>query len=319
MYNIDTIALNEACNQISDKILSDIGLRQKRDGSIRCRCPIHGGNNPTAFFYNPEIHRWFCFTNQCHVKFGGDFIGLVRGIMNLSFEDAIAYLYETYFPDGELPEVDQLDIYVQRAGSIERVQIDDLGHKSVSHHVTYFVERKISQSTLDKFEAFYGNDVKTLWNRACLPVYDVDGLLVAYTGRDITGNHEIKWLHYPQYSQCKSVIYGLHHTKGFIVDGHLFLVEGPIDLLRMYDSNIKNVGALLGTSVSTEQCRQMIKAGVRQVTLLLDPDEAGKRAADIASAKLSLYFKVNNLTEVLSDDPGELCDEELQKICRIRN
>lgn len=312
----ETIALNTACDQIADRILSDLGLKQRRDGTVRCKCPIHGGNNRTGFYYNPDNHRWYCWTNQCHHQYGGDWIGLVRGIHQCSFIDAVEWLYKSYFPDGEIPYVEVLSHAIHRIRSTERQYLDTTKYKFLAKGSKYFEGRGITPETLAKFEVFECTDPdKSMTGRAIAPIYDVDGKLVAFTGRAFSDDWEPKWLHWPRENDCRTVVYGLHVTKSYIVDGHCFLVEGPLDVWRMYDANIKNVGALLGTSVNNLQCQELINAGVRQVTLMLDPDEAGKKAAEIATHKLSLFFRVNNLTEVLSDDPGELKHDELRELC----
>lgn len=314
MTDIDPVSLNEACGTIADTILNDLGLRIKRDGTVRDRCPIHGGNNPTAFAYHPEYKRWSCYTQNCHQEYGSDFIGLVRGIRQCTFREALEYLYNTYFPDGNVPEVDHLEMNLARAKPKTRKTLNYLEYKDYNHAVQYFLTRGISVSTLHLFEAFQS----AKYQRACLPIYDCEGNLVAFSGRDLTGNALSKWVQWPKDNDCKTVIYGLHITKSYIIDGHIFLVEGPIDVWRMFDAGIRNVGAILGSSVTTEQCKELMKCGVRQVTLMLDPDSAGKKAAHSISAKLGLYFKVNNLTEVLRDDPGELSDAELNTLCKTR-
>lgn len=312
----ETISLNTACNGIAERILSDLGLKSRRDGTIRCKCPVHGGNNPSAFYYNPETYRWYCWTNNCHYEFGGDWIGLVRGINNCSFGDAVKYLYDNYFPDGNIPYVEVLSHTLNRIRSTERKYLDNAKYKFSAKGSPYFERRKVSPETLERFEVFECHDPdKTLYGRAIAPVYDCDGKLVSFTGRALNESWTPKWMHWPKDNDSRTVVYGLHITKSYIVDGHFFLVEGPLDVWGMFDKNIKNVGALLGLSVNNLQCQELVKAGVRQVTLLLDPDPEGIKASVAAANKLSLFFRVNNLTEVLSDDPGEIAYDELMEIC----
>lgn len=55
----------------------DIGYNDE----IRCSCPIHDGDNKTAFSYNVEKGYWACYTNHCHED-SSDIVGLVQKILS---------------------------------------------------------------------------------------------------------------------------------------------------------------------------------------------------------------------------------------------
>ncbi len=72
---------------------------QKSGGELRGTCPLHKGNNPTAFVIYTDPHgqsRWHCHT-KCDV--GGDAIDFVQRWQGLDFMGAVKYLAETLHLD----------------------------------------------------------------------------------------------------------------------------------------------------------------------------------------------------------------------------
>ncbi len=86
-----------------EEFLAYIGIEEKLFGYSRshlkqlcCRCPVHEGDNPKAFHawiredaLDKPPFIWRCFTNNCHQDFGATAIGLVRGVKQCSFREAL--------------------------------------------------------------------------------------------------------------------------------------------------------------------------------------------------------------------------------------
>ena len=58
---------------------------------IRCCCPIHNGDNPTAFVMNTEKGLWSCKTNDCG---DGDIFTLVEKMEDMNFPQAVQKVAE---------------------------------------------------------------------------------------------------------------------------------------------------------------------------------------------------------------------------------
>lgn len=81
----------------TEKILASVDLvdlvrraggdPQKSYGSYRCACPLHGGDNDSAFAIFDN--RWQCFSNDCG---GGDAIAFVMKWQNCDFKRACEFL-----------------------------------------------------------------------------------------------------------------------------------------------------------------------------------------------------------------------------------
>ena len=74
------------CDKIDDLFeYFEIDAR-KTSKMFICHCPIHGGDNPSAFNMYPygEEYRgnWKCRTHKCDEVFMGSVIGFIRGILS---------------------------------------------------------------------------------------------------------------------------------------------------------------------------------------------------------------------------------------------
>ena len=72
------------------ELARQIGAQLKKSGKAwHSACPLHGGDNPTAFVIWPETQTWKCFT-RCNQ--GGDVIDLVRRWKGFEFIEAVRWL-----------------------------------------------------------------------------------------------------------------------------------------------------------------------------------------------------------------------------------
>jgi phage/plasmid primase-like uncharacterized protein len=73
-------------------IISSLGIPIARQQGNQARgpCPIHGGDNKSAFAVDLDTGRWRCFSHECHVGHS-DIIGLVQLSRRCSFIEAIKF------------------------------------------------------------------------------------------------------------------------------------------------------------------------------------------------------------------------------------
>ena len=98
---IDVDAILKRTNLVS--LVEQAGGRLHRaGGDLRGACPLHGGDNPTAFSVYSEggVQKWKCFTRDCG---GGDAIGFVMKWRGLDFRQACAYLSGGAIPETPAP------------------------------------------------------------------------------------------------------------------------------------------------------------------------------------------------------------------------
>lgn len=124
-------------------------------------------------------------------------------------------------------------------------------------------------------------------NRILFPIRNVEGKIISFGGREITGEGP-KYINLAETEiyQKSRTLYGLWEGKEAIrSQKSAILVEGYIDLLRCFQSGIQNVVATCGTALTHEQAR-LIKRFVSRVVIVYDGDSAGLAAAVRATSVL---------------------------------
>ncbi|HGY55438.1 MAG TPA: DNA primase [Caldithrix abyssi] len=131
-------------------------------------------------------------------------------------------------------------------------------------------------------------------HRVIFPFFNVQGKIVGFGGRKLREEQQPKYLNSPEspiYYKGKT-LYGLHKAIPAIRNkNYVLLVEGYFDLLRLYESGIRNVVASSGTALSDDQAKLM-RRYTSAVYIAFDGDEAGIKAA-LRSAQIVEKFDLD--------------------------
>jgi DNA primase len=144
--------------------------------------------------------------------------------------------------------------------------------------------------------------------RIIFPVYNERGKVSALAGRVIDDSLP-KYINSPEtevYSKSNT-LYGLNFSKqGIREAGYAVVVEGYMDVILPYQSGIKNIVAVSGTSFTSRQA-QMLKKYTQDIVIVFDSDKAGEAASlrglDILIEK-GLRVKIARLPD--GEDPDSL-------------
>jgi DNA primase len=113
----------------------------------------------------------------------------------------------------------------------------------------------------------------------------------------------------PVYHKGKN-LYGFNIASEYVrKSGFVLIVEGYMDVLRMFKEGFRNTVAPLGTAITEEQV-SLIMRHTRKIFLCFDPDEAGKKA--MVRAVQLMHSKGIDPSIVLlpsGRDPGDFFDE----------
>lgn len=126
----------------------------------------------------------------------------------------------------------------------------------------------------------YLNDVFT--NRIIFPIHNLEGEVIGFTGRIYKPEDKelAKYLNSRETIIFKKgqILFNYHRAKKEISrKKEVIIVEGNMDAIRMSTSGIKNVIALMGTSLTKEQV-EIIKNLRAKIILMFDNDNAGETA-----------------------------------------
>ncbi len=142
--------------------------------------------------------------------------------------------------------------------------------------------------------------------RIMFPLFDPSGNAVGFSGRIYDKSKENKYVNTKETVIFKkgSCLYNYHLAKEHSrKERHVILVEGFLDVIRLSTIGYKNVVALMGTALTSEQIA-LLKKLSSNILLMLDGDAAGQAATlSIGEAleKENLTVKVALLKD--GDDP----------------
>jgi len=339
IYN--SIDIRELCDIFNIKIYRDNGYQ------IRACCPLHGGDNPTAFSLdyeygdNPEI-RW-----RCRTKCGdsGDLFDFIMKMKNCSFKESLFFLcnlvgifdFSCYINNtDEALKLKKEIIKFNREVEASRVKSkrqkelpieinDDFVKKCVKRRNSYFKNRGYTEEVLNLFEVGFAPPHDSPWRydefpaRMTIPIRDETGKLVGLSGRIIKENVECKCKYkiIPG-SDKETVLYGLNVTLPYIEKKRsLILFEGFTDLWRAWDFGIKNTIAIMGKDLTLVQRNKILRL-VHTVAIAVDNDKSGQKGGDKIVEELKRYVTVYRVYFPLGQDAGE-CRNKQEFLTILRN
>ncbi|MEJ7630787.1 MAG: toprim domain-containing protein [Nocardioidaceae bacterium] len=273
------------------------GLRRRGDRLVG-PCPIHGGDNPTAFSVDLRLNRWFCFTG-CSA--GGDVVDLVRRLHRVGFRDAAALLAGLSATGASpLPAASPTDRPVEPFRPFRRAI-------PLNPESSFLRGKGISPATAAHHDvgAYAGDG----WLKGCvgLRLHDPTGGPLGYLGRALVPTHLGRWKVPPRLPKAQ-ILYNYHRVAARRPPPILAVTECPWGVLRLAQLGIPAV-ALLGVHLSPVQ-RELLARSER-VVLILDGDPPGITAA--ARIRDTLRGQTEAIIVRLPDrlDPDDLADPEL--------
>lgn len=341
-------AIRKKANSNMLLILKKLNFRGHDTGDrITGCCPVsHSSSNTPndndkAFSWDYNREMWQCFSHRCHSIYGSDVFGLVRSVKKLSFKDAVMWVTAALGEDldniKELgkEEREAMDVLIRkRSQLIKHKEMED----SLMQHLkpsSYFTSRGFSDQAIREFGCWgewhkpgtYGE------GRAIVPIYDpIDGYLIAFTCR-ILDDSKIerwrpKWCHALNFAEMRkkaadktdeekfhasSVLFNLHRAQKHMgADGTIIVVEGPIDVMRLWEAGVKNVVAVLGTGFTKHHKSLLHKIGCSKLVTIMDSDDAGQNGAKSIERMCSSYFNYYNIILPGGKDPAEHSSQELK-------
>ena len=157
----------------------------------------------------------------------------------------------------------------------------------------------ISRETLDSYELYDSHGQCVFSERYTFAIKNSRGDVVAFSGRDATGNSPAKYKNSKEtkYFQKSKILYNLDKAKGY---PFVYVVEGQADALSLVASGIPNAVASLGTAFTIEHL-ELLKG--KDIILAFDNDEAGhKTMAKLIEENPALnLFVLDNFSDSFKD------------------
>ena len=192
-----------------------------------------------------------------------------------------------------------------------------LTNRGISSEIASYFYLKYSKNGIFRYLDGDQSRSQNYASRIIIPIYDLEGTLVSFQGRDITGQSERKYLFPPGYSSTGKYLYNGHNA---IHARHVIICEGVFDVMAVKiamdsDMELRDVvpigsfGKHLSNGFGNDQMEQLIKLkskGLKEVTFMWDGElsaiKSAVRSALIVS-RLGLRAKVAVLPK--DKDPNE--------------
>jgi len=288
---------------------AEAGVKLKKNGtSFKGVCPFHGDTDPSLQVY-PDGH-YHCHGCAAH----GDVFDVYQFIANTDFRSTVSELASRFAVD--LPTTSPETILAEeRTRSTVHLFTDiveiaekhlwsEKGKKAVAYlHGRGLTDQTIKEARLGFWPNGYaskslikaghhedqlrdigfvvdnkeGKAYDLLYKCILFPIMDQRGRIVYLTGRGIEKKmlRKLKGMPAP-------ALYGAEELKGR-PDG-VVVVEGEIDTLTLRQVGLTAVG-LLGANANIEEAARLL-GRVKNVVLLLDPDEAGHKGSARLATRL---------------------------------
>lgn len=273
----------------------------KRDGTkLSGPCPVHNGNNPRSFSVDTTRDLWHCFT-KC--QGGGNQLDLVAKKEDISIREAALKL-QAFFCNSnaeKLPATqaeandNKLSATRPKASKPEEDHAENppltIKLDLKPDHPHLIQDRGLKVETIRQFGIGYCSR-GILRGTIAIPIHDEEDTLVAYAGRRLkpTDIREFGKFKLARGFKKEIVLYNLNRAKTYQKEQGLILVEGFFSVVKLYEFGIPNVVAAMGCELSDSQVQLLREA--KEVIVLFDGDDAGRKGAERAQAKLTPYLPV---------------------------
>jgi hypothetical protein len=267
-----------------------VRLKRVRKDYLRGLCPLptHSSEQSReSFGVDSGRNVWACHSASCcqarRGKVGGNILDLVACMEACSIREAALRLRTWSDASGETGLADQLVSKGKRAARSQE-ELPSLPFTLRLQWHPYLEQRRIRCQTAAWFGVGHYGGSGFLRGRMVFPIHDERGELVGYAGRSMDGR-EPRYLFPPGFRKSQ-VVFNLHRAVESAArqGGVVIVVEGFFDCLKVHQAGYGNMVALMGTSVSDRQS-ELLDTYFRELVVMLDGDEAGRRATRVLAAR----------------------------------
>ena len=171
----------------------------------------------------------------------------------------------------------------------------------------YLLSKGISLKKLIDLGISNENGTDLFVGRIMFPLYDLEGNVVAFSGRIYNTKDSSKYINTKETAIFKkgNILYNYHNAKELLKKNETIIVmEGFMDVIRASTVGITNCIATMGTAL-TKQNANLLKKMARNIILCFDGDKAGEEATLSAInilKEIDVNPKVVRLPEELDPD-----------------
>ena len=348
--NITNELINEIRNKIDIvEIVSNYVPLTQRGKNYFGVCPFHDDHSP-SMSVSQEKQIYTCFS--CGAT--GNVFTFVSEYEHINFFEAVKIL-------GEKIGYNLGSSYTKKNEDDRSIKIYELACKFYQNNLNtslgknaydYLENRKIDKENIKKFQIGLSTSKTSLTdyliskeytlkelislgistesgtdlfvNRIMFPLYDLQGNVVAFSGRIYNIKDSSKYINTKETKIFKkgNLLYNYHQAKDILKKSDSIIVmEGFMDVIRASTIGINNCVATMGTAF-TKQHAMLLKKMTDNIILCFDGDQAGEEATISAIEvlkEINITPKVIRLEENLDPDEYIIKYGKLSFESKIKN
>ena len=303
-------------------------------------CPFHDDHNPSMSI-SPEKQIYTCFVcgasgNVFNFVANYEKVSFVSAVKKVA--QKVGINLNINVKDDYKPKDTKYDKYYKMFDITNKYYQNNIKSVYSKKAIEYLHNRKIDDDVINEFEiglSMNDNNVSKLLekkgydvnelidiglcgkkdnfiydifrNRIMFPLYNLDGKPVGFSGRIYNGEEDSKYVNSKESIIFKkgNLLYNYHRALSHAREKHqIIVVEGFMDVIRLYTIGIKNVVATMGTAITKEHANLLMKLS-KNIVLCFDGDKAGEKAtisALDALEKIGITPKIIRLEDDLDPD-----------------
>lgn len=303
-------------------------------------CPFHDDHNPSMSI-SPEKQIYTCFVcgasgNVFNFVANYEKVSFVSAVKKVA--QKVGINLDINVKDDYKPQDTKYDKYYKMFDITNKYYQNNIKSVYGKKAIEYLHNRKINDDIINEFEiglSMNDNNVSKLLekkgydvnelidiglcgkkdnfiydifrNRIMFPLYNLDGKPVGFSGRIYNGEKDSKYVNSKEsiIFKKRNLLYNYHRALSHAREKHqIIVVEGFMDVIRLYTIGIKNVVATMGTAITKEHANLLMKLS-KNIVLCFDGDKAGEKAtisALDALEKIGITPKIIRLEDDLDPD-----------------
>lgn len=298
-------------------------------------CPACGKDDHKVYL-NIESGLGNCFSGSCPVKKFNKFT-FVRAHIDGNNRDVIQHIEQYALENGwQQPRKSRPVMNTANKAALilpESFEIPYKGRniryleeRNISIEIARYFHLRMSMNGVFKYRYKTTDVVQSYKKRIIIPIFDMEGQLVSFQGRDITGLAEKKYLFPPEYASTGRYLYNAHNAVGA---ESIVIGEGVFDVMATKialdtEPSLRSVVPIgsFGMSLSSgtsdlDQLSQLIKMqkyGLQEIVMMWDgSDSAIVNACETAKMLRRYGFKARIAVLPKDKDPNEVTTDVVCK------
>ncbi len=289
-------------------------------------CPVCGSSKYKVFL-NADTGLGNCFSGSCEKKFNRwSFIKATLGDMPM--RDIVERIKRAARSQGWRPpkktavavNLDtELILPESHPLPIKGRNLKYLDQRGITHDITRYFGLRYSAEGVFRYKDEHGRDLSQSYaKRVIIPIFNLEGDLVSFQGRDITGTADKKYLFPPGFASTGSVLYNGQNALGA---EHVVVGEGVFDVMAIKMAlegqmelrdhvAIGSFGKHLSHGDESSQMGKLLELkerGLKYVTFMWDSEsQALSDAADAALLLKGYGFETRVAVLPKGRDPNEV-------------